>query len=173
MLKHDTPVNFSGGMDHAAYWIERLELLPHPEGGYYKEQYRSGKTVKKEDSEKHYAACTSIYYLLEGKDFSAFHRLKSDELWYFHKGAALNIYQLDTDGSVTVKRLSDSQDGELSIYIGSDTWFAAEVAGGSGYALVSCVVAPGFEFAEFEMADFSTFKTKSPENAELVKRLCR
>ena len=70
----------------AAYWIEHLNLQPHPEGGYYKEVFRSDAEVTRVHSGAARSACTSIYYLLEEKDFSGFHRIASDELWYFHKG---------------------------------------------------------------------------------------
>jgi predicted cupin superfamily sugar epimerase len=156
---------------NAAYWIAHLNLQPHPEGGFYKEVFRSGIAVSRASLVKQ--ACTSIYYLLEGKDYSGFHRLASDEIWYFHKGAALHIHAINEDGNYTRYELSDSSTGNLSIVIEAGIWFAAEIPSGDGFTLVSCAVAPGFEFAEFEMAEHDILITRYPQHAELLKRLCR
>jgi len=78
----------------ALYWIDKLNLQPHPEGGYYKETFRSDIGVTKQGDTKIKHACTSIYYLLEGKDYSGFHRIGSDEIWYFHKGEPLHIHAI-------------------------------------------------------------------------------
>src|ERR1700756_2735484 len=83
---------YSMPIPNAAYWINRLKLQPHPEGGYYTEVFRSEQLVKRLDKTDIKQACTSIYYLLEGKDFSGFHRIGSDEIWYFHKGVPLLIH---------------------------------------------------------------------------------
>ena len=77
---------------NAAYWIKHLNLQPHPEGGFYRETFRSAQEVLRPSSPAVKQAVTSIYYLLEGKDFSGFHRIASDEVWYFHKGAPLHIH---------------------------------------------------------------------------------
>ena len=158
---------------NAQNWIQKLALLPHPEGGYYREQFRSNLQIQREGSLGFRSACTSIYYLLEGDDFSAFHRLKSDEIWYFHTGSPLHISVLDLEGNLSVKVLSDAENGELSVVIPAEHWFASEVANQDGYALVSCAVAPGFEFSEFEMADAEKLSTVYPEHRETIRRLCR
>lgn len=77
---------------NAAHYIQSLSLLPHPEGGYYKEVFRSTEEVNRIGSAEVKQACTSIYYLLEDMDFSGFHRIASDEIWYFHKGEPLIIH---------------------------------------------------------------------------------
>jgi predicted cupin superfamily sugar epimerase len=157
----------------AQYWIDHLNLQPHPEGGYYKEVFRSVNEVMRNGSEVVKQACTSIYYLLEGKDFSGFHRLASDELWYFHKGAPLHIHVIDNDGIHNAIELSDSNTGNLQAVIPPNTWFAAEILPGTGFALVSCAVAPGFDFAEFEMAKKDELLSQYPQHESLLQRLCR
>ena len=144
----------------AAYWIDHLQLTPHPEGGYYKEVFRSDNKVTRQGSADLKQAVTSIYYLLEGTDFSGFHRIASDELWYFHKGSALIIHSIDESGGYTAHQLSDGQAGSLSVAIEAGAWFASEISGGEGFALVSCAVAPGFEFSEFEMGNKLQLKVK-------------
>ncbi len=160
-------------MDNARYWIEKLQLIPHPEGGYYKEVYRSPLQVNRVGDETVKDACTTIYYLLEGDDFSAFHRLASDEIWYFHKGQPLFIHVIDNEGNYTRHELSDAETGNLSIVIGPHLWFASEVASGQGFALVSCAVAPGFDFAEFEIAGKDKLSALYPQHHEVINRLCR
>ena len=137
----------------ATHWINHLNLQPHPEGGWYREVFRSGNQVVRLNEQAAKQACTSIYYLLEESDFSGFHRIASDELWYFHKGAPLLIHAIDENGIYTAYELSDTPTGSLSVAIKAGVWFAAEIPSKTGFALVSCAVAPGFEFREFEMAD--------------------
>src|SRR6185437_10158185 len=133
----------------ASYWIEHLKLQPHPEGGYYKEVFRSEQVVLRNHSAAKKQACTSIYYLLEGTDYSAFHRIASDEVWYFHKGVPLLLHVIDGQGLYQAFELCDLETGRLSIAIKAGLWFAAEVPSGTGFTLASCAVAPGFEFNEF------------------------
>lgn len=157
----------------STYWTNHLNLQPHPEGGFYKEVFRSGIVVNKTNDADIKQACTSIYYLLEGKDFSGFHRLASDEIWYFHKGVPLKIYAIDSEGSCIVHKLSDISTGNLSVVIEAGLWFAADIPSGEGFTLVSCAVAPGFEFAEFEMAEFDAMVKLYPQHSGLLERLCR
>ena len=157
----------------AQYWIDKLGLIPHPEGGYYKEIFRSANGVTRAGATEPKQACTSIYYLLEGRDFSGFHRLASDELWYFHKGAPLHIHVLDNRGNHTTIELSDADTGSLQAIIPPNTWFASEIPQGTGFALVSCAVAPGFDFAEFEMAKKDELLAQYPQHTALLERLCR
>lgn len=159
---------------NASYWISLLNLQPHPEGGYYKEVFRSQQQVSRSGSPDVKQACTSIYYLLEADDYSGFHRIQSDEIWYFHKGMPLDIHVINTDGNHEVWELSDMPPtGNLSLVVPAGLWFAAEIPLKEGYTLVSCAVAPGFEFSEFEMADRKELQTRYPEHDELFARLCR
>ena len=157
----------------AQYWIDHLNLQPHPEGGYYKEIFRSQNEVVRTGATGLKQACTSIYYLLEGEDFSGFHRLASDELWYFHKGEPLHIHVIDNAGIHTTIELSDADTGSLQAVIPPNTWFAAEIPSATGFALVSCAVAPGFDFAEFEMAKKHELLAQYPQHKDLLGRLCR
>ena len=158
---------------NATYWIQQLSLLPHPEGGFYKEVFRSQQQVNRLGADAVLQACTSIYYLLEGEDYSGFHKISSDEIWYFHKGAPLTVHVINAEGEHQALQLSDQPDGSLSLVVPAGLWFAAEVPGKTGYALVSCAVAPGFEFSEFEMAKKEELIETYPGNEELFERLCR
>jgi len=157
----------------AAYWIQQLSLQPHPEGGYYKEVFRSKQEVNRVGSEKKLQACTSIYYLLGGEDYSGFHRIASDEIWYFHQGVPLTVHVINAQGKHEAWQLSDQPDGSLSLIVPAGLWFAAEIPSKAGYALVSCAVAPGFEFSEFEMAKRGELIEAYPGNERLFGRLCR
>ncbi|TWI96258.1 hypothetical protein JN11_03992 [Mucilaginibacter frigoritolerans] len=155
------------------YWIKHLDLQPHPEGGYYKEVFRSLQPVNRQGETEIRQACTSIYYLLEGADFSGFHRISSDELWYFHKGVPLLIHSIDEDGNYFKFELSDCPSGSLSVAVKAGLWFTAEIPSKSEFTLVSCNVAPGFEFSEFEMADKRTLTVAFPQHADVLNKLCR
>ncbi len=157
----------------AADWIAHLNLRRHPEGGYYKEIFRSQQQVMRKGARKVRRALTSIYYLLEGTDFSGFHRIASDELWYFHKGSPLLIHVINEQGIHTALELSDTHSGSLSLAVNAGLWFAVEVPSNDGFALVSCAVAPGFEFAEFEMAQKQEMITLFPQHTVLLDKLCR
>jgi uncharacterized protein len=160
-------------IQNADYWIGLLNLKPHPEGGFYKEVFRSKLEILRKTSPASKRACTSIYYLLEGSDFSAFHRLASDELWYYHKGESLLIYELNSHGMLVTHELSDQETGHLSIAIEAGSWFAAAILSGNKFSLVSCAVSPGFEFSEFEMANKEELQRIFPTHYEMIGRFCR
>ena len=159
------------------YWMNKLQLKPHPEGGYFRETYRSDSRVQQIDTSQMdlpvRSACTSIFYLLGENDISMFHRLSADEIWYFHHGTTLLIHSIDHDGEHLTHRLgSELHNGDtLCQIIPSETWFGAELEDKSGFALVSCVVAPGFEFDDFEMAERETLLSTYPQHAEVISRL--
>lgn len=157
----------------ASHWIKHLNLQPHPEGGWYREVFRSDKQVSRLNETASKNACTSIYYLLENDDYSGFHRIASDELWYFHKGAPLHIHAIDENGEHTIHELSDTPTGNLFAAIKAGWWFASEIPSKAGYTLVSCAVAPGFEFSEFEMAEKEKLMARYPQYTGLLTRLCR
>jgi len=129
--------------------VEDLRLLPHPEGGFYREMYRS-PTIVNSDGLDQKSAYTSIYYLLSGNDFSSWHRIKSDETWYFHSGCDVTIYFFDENKALQTIQLGlDAKC--LQATIAANTWFAARPTSQNSFCLVSCAVAPGFEFADFEI----------------------
>jgi predicted cupin superfamily sugar epimerase len=142
----------------AAYWIKKLHLINHAEGGYYRETYRSPLTVNKNDLPKNFQGdrnfSTSIYFLLEEKEFSAFHRIASDELWHFYAGNSLVIYEIEQDGKLIEHKLgNDPGNGEsFQTMISAGNWFGSRLANANGYALAGCTVSPGFDFEDFELA---------------------
>jgi predicted cupin superfamily sugar epimerase len=158
---------------NAAYYIQSLNLSPHPEGGYYKETFRSEQQVNRVGVVNVKQACTSIYYLLEDADFSGFHRIASDEIWYFHKGQPLIIHVIEKGGNLISHELSDKSTGSFSVIVEAGLWFAAELKAREGFALVSCAVAPGFDFSEFEMAKREELVLQYPQHKVLLTRMCR
>jgi hypothetical protein len=129
--------------------VNDLKLLPHPEGGFYREMYRS-PTIVNADGLVQKSAYTSIYYLLSGNDFSSWHRIKSDETWYFHIGCDVIIYFFNEDKALKTVQLGlDAKC--LQANIPANTWFAAKPTSQNSFCLISCAVAPGFEFADFEI----------------------
>jgi predicted cupin superfamily sugar epimerase len=159
--------------------INLLQLQPHPEGGYFKETYRSSGVITSQclpsdfRGNRHYA--TAIYFLLQQGDFSAFHRIKSDECWHFYEGGTLLIHVIDQYGNYTCKRLGKNIDqGDLyQFVVPADCWFASEPMAHVDFALVGCTVSPGFDFADFELANGDTLIENYPQHQSLVQRLCR
>ena len=118
---------------------------------------------------------TAIYFLLEKGNFSAFHRIKSDECWHFYYGDPLEIIVLQPDGELTVTTLgNDITKGHLFQYVvPAGCWFASRPAPGSQYCFVGCTVAPGFDFADFEMANGEQLASEFPQHNKLIRELCR
>ena len=164
-------------MKSSNYWIKRLGLTKHPEGGYYRETYRAGEEIERRALPNRYSSdrcfATAIYYLLEQKDFSRFHRLQSDETWHFYQGKALELFVIDLEGKLNRYLLgADFDAGEkLQITINRNQWFAARIYEGSGYTLVGCTMAPGFYFDDFEMADRSMLSSQYPDYKNLIGQL--
>lgn len=159
--------------------VEKLGLLPHPEGGWYREVYRSGektggKALPPRFTGDH-AFSTSIYYLLESGDFSAFHRIKSDETWHFYLGSPLKLYILQDDGSLLTVLLGDNvSTGHVFQWtIPYGLWFAAEVSVPGSFSLMGCTVSPGFEFDDMEMATLGELKSRYSRYATLIRRMTR
>jgi uncharacterized protein len=158
---------------NAAYWIKKLNLLPHPEGGYYRETYRSSATIPAGRFDKNRNVSTAIYFLLEEKNKSHFHRIRSDELWFFHEGATLEILLLDEKGLSAILLGKNPEAGEsLQAMIPAHTWFAARLKDQKDFALVSCTVAPGFEFADFELGKKELLKKQFPACEKLFEEMC-
>jgi len=137
--------------------IKQLGLEPHPEGGFYRETYRAPLTVTSAVHEGVRSAFTCIYFMLPGEHYSAWHRVASDESWFFHVGSDLEIFSLmprsdDCSGCVQVQTIGPSV-GSFELTIPAGRWFAARPIERDSYSLVSCVVAPGFTFEDFELAD--------------------
>jgi len=158
--------------------IKVLNLHPHPEGGYYKRTYESDNLVMSSihsQAEKRRAG-TAIYYLLQQPDFSAWHRLKSDELWHFYAGDTVYIHVIDKDGMLTSKKLGDKlnePDAEYQHIIRAGSWFAAELEKEDGFILLGCTVSPGFEFSDFELADRDQLIALYPQHNQIITKLTR
>ena len=161
----------------AQAWIERLGLRAHPEGGYFRETYRSQLTLAADQLPPRYAGprpvATSILFLLRHGEPSALHRLASDELWHFHDGEPIRVHMLDERGAYETLHLGIGSDLELQGVVPAGRWFGAEVETPGGYALVGCTVAPGFEFADFELASRDALVARWPQHADLIGRLTR
>ncbi|MBS2097856.1 cupin domain-containing protein [Carboxylicivirga linearis] len=152
--------------------VDCYQMERHPEGGWFKEVYRSAMDVVSSNKENSRSALTSIYYLLADSDFSAFHRIQSPEVWYYHKGMPLIIHEIDVNGNYGATELSE-ETGMLQYTVEPGVWFAAELKDSYGYALVSCAVAPGFEFEDFELAEKSELVKFFPQQSGVINRLIR
>lgn len=161
------------------YWIERLRLEAHAEGGYFRQTYRSDVVIAREALPMRFGgdrpASTGIFFLLEGKEFSAFHRLHSDEMWHFYEGSGLVVHVIDLEGVYSKIYLGgDVEKGQVfQAVVTAGYWFAAEVVDRKSYALVGCTVAPGFDFEDFELAKRLELVSSYPEHRELIERLTR
>ncbi|MFM0397129.1 cupin domain-containing protein [Paraburkholderia phytofirmans] len=158
--------------------IRRLDLKPHPEGGFFSETYRSVERVIRDKDDSGAAetrsASTAIYYLLCDGAHSAWHRIKSDEVWHFYAGEPLNVHVLDEMGALVTHKLGNAlthADAVFQAMVPAGLWFAAECADLATFALVGCTVAPGFEFSEFELADIGALKVQYPRHVALIERL--
>lgn len=163
--------------DKAKYYIDKLKLLPHPEGGYYMEIYRSGEFIDIRGLPKRYknkrVFSTSIYFLLEGQQVSKFHRLKSDEVWHFYDGDPVKIYILDNNKNLDEVILGKdlSKGNRFQFTIKKNSWFGAELIEKNSFALVGCSVSPGFDFDDFELADRNSLLKIYPQFENIIKRL--
>ena len=149
--------------------VAELNMQPHPEGGYYAEVYRSPMEIPGKKRQ----LMTSIYFLLTSDNVSNFHRIKSDELWFHHAGSPITVHVLNEDkGHVEIKVGSDILKGEhpQALVKGGEI-FGSSVDTENSYALVSCVVAPGFDFQDFELFKRAELIAQFPAHREIITRL--
>ncbi len=159
-------------MNDAQRLVSSMQLLPHPEGGYYRETYRSSDRVSGIDRFKGTRhVSTAILYLLEAGDFSAFHRIRSDEIWHFYTGDPLQIDIIDAQGHHQVTQLSAVGPYQFCVPFGC--WFAAHLCHRTGFCLVGCTVSPGFDFSDFEMGTCSQLTRLFPQHEPLIKKFTR
>jgi uncharacterized protein len=158
------------------YWINNLGLLPHPEGGYYKETYRSSESIDaaslpdRFEGDRYFS--TAIYFLLRSEDRSLFHRIKSDEVWHFYQGSTLLIYVLKERGLDILRLGADVKAGDsLQVVVPANCWFGACVESANSFALCGCTVAPGFDFRDFEMAEREYLLKEYPTCTSVIKKL--
>ena len=162
-------------MNDANDLIVRFNLQPHPEGGHYREMHRSPHRVLSHRHGAARSAYTSIYFLLPPRGFSAWHRITSDETWFHHAGGDVLILYFDTHGSLQTVTLGLGS-GHMQFTVPANTWFAARPADSNAFAFVSCVVGPGFEFADFELATPEALRAEfgtTPENLSAIEAFCR
>jgi predicted cupin superfamily sugar epimerase len=165
-------------MEAAEQWIERLKLQPHPEGGWYRQTY-SASLMLPQSALPGYggdrAASTAIYFLLAGDQFSALHRLRSDEVWHFYAGSGLIVHAIEPGGRYTQLLLGvDSEAGEqFQAVVPGGCWFGSSLRRPDSFALVGCTVAPAFDFAEFQMAKRDELAAAYPEHRAMINELTR
>jgi predicted cupin superfamily sugar epimerase len=161
----------------AQAWIRRLDLKPHAEGGWFREIYRSPETVAKSALPARFpgdrAFGTSIYFLLAPGEISLFHRLRADEIWHLYEGGPAVLHVLTPEGSYERLVLGrDAEHGQAHQQIlPAGCWFGAELEPGVPFLLAGCTLAPGFEYADFELGRRGGLKTKYPAQADLIDRL--
>jgi len=166
-------------MHTSADYINKLGLIPHVEGGYYKEIYRSTLQIKQEclpeDFKGDRSAATCIYFLLEARQFSAFHRIASDELWHHLAGDPIDIYEINTNGDLIVHHLGhDLEKGQMPIaVVTAGNWFGSSIKLGGVFGLCSCTVAPGFDFADFELGIRADLSVAFPHHSSIIESLTR
>jgi hypothetical protein len=166
-------------MRDAAYWISRLNLTKHPEGGYYRPVYSSPVLIAQSALPRAFKgprlASTAIYFLLDGTNFSAFHRLQSDEVWHFYAGSALIIYVIEPDGGSSRILLGNDPESDESFHavVKAGCWFGARVKDSQSFALVGCTMAPGFDFEDFELATRDQLTGLFPQHRALIEKLTR
>ncbi|MAE08183.1 MAG: hypothetical protein CL661_05420 [Bacteroidetes bacterium] len=164
-------------MRNAQYWIKNLDLIPHKEGGYFREVYRSHEQILKCSLPDRFTDnkvfSTSIYFMLEKSDFSAFHKIKSDEIWHYYDGDPITIYVIDNNGKLNTYQLGLSPENNImpQITIYANQWFAAETMG--DFSLVGCTVSPGFDFHDFEIAERNELIGLYKEHRKIIEQFTR
>lgn len=159
--------------------IKHLDLQPHPEGGFFKETYRSNAVFQPNDEFYSGAATrnysTAIYFLLTKGNFSAFHRIKADEVWHFYQGDTLLVHCISPEGKYYTLSVGPqiSATTQPQAVVPAGTWFASEVISTGEFALVGCTVSPGFDFQDFELANREALVEEFPQHAAIITRLTR
>ncbi len=159
--------------------VNKFNLNRHVEGGYYSEYYRSNEKIEvvREDANQIRNSSTSIYFLLEGEDVSCWHKLSSDEIWYFHCGSPLNVYIINPlNNEIEEHTLGNPLENEIympSLVINSNQWFAASVKTKDSFSFVSCSVTPGFDFKDFKIANKDDLKDISTKNSDLITKFLK
>ena len=159
------------------YYISKLGLEPHPEGGYFKRTFESQEQITDQELTVHFEGkrmlYTSIYFLLTSNDVSHFHRLQSDELWYYHAGSPLSVHMIDENGEYTEHKLGlDLENGEVpQVLVPKNTIFGSSVKDRETFSLVGCMVSPGFEYQDFELFTQEELLLKYPQHKEIIMKI--
>lgn len=166
-------------MTRANLLIKKLQLKPHPEGGYFKETYRCNIIISQSTLPDEYKSdrnvSTAIYFLLESDHFSAFHKINQDEIWHFYEGSSIAIHQIAPNGDYSKIIIGNKiENGEIPQYVvPSGYWFAANVVNPNDYSLVGCTVAPGFDFEDFLMPNRDELTTLFPQHSKIITKYSR
>lgn len=158
-------------------WVTKLELKPHPEGGFYKSTFVSDEQISDNELSVNFEGerklYTSIYFLLPSEEVSHFHRLKSDELWYFHAGSPLTIHVIDKNGEYRELKLGlNLEKGEEpQILVKKNSIFGSSLMEKDTFSLVGCMVSPGFEFRDFELFTQDELIEKYPQHQDIIVKL--
>ncbi|MFC5046454.1 cupin domain-containing protein [Aquimarina hainanensis] len=166
-------------MNTAQSIIKHLDLQPHPEGGYFRETYRSKEEIPKAALPDTYSSSrnytTAIYFLLTSDTFSAFHRIKQDEIWHFYDGAPIQLHMISPEGHYSMVRIGkDFSNGELPQFtVPGGYWFAANLQKEATFSLVGCTVSPGFDFQDFELPKRDYLQSLFPEHTQIITLLTR
>jgi predicted cupin superfamily sugar epimerase len=159
----------------ADYWIERLDLREHPEGGYFRETYRSEEMIEHACLHSRYggrrSVSTSIYFLLRGSQTSRLHRLQSDELWHYYDGSTVTLHIITPDGYYVTRRIGLDAESNPQGIIPAGCWFGATVDDPDGFVLVGCTVAPGFDVEDFEMGSREELIGMFPDHRAVIEQL--
>ena len=164
---------------NADYWINKLKLEAHPEGGYFREIYRSEEEINQGSLPDRYNGkrnlSTSIYFLLKENGRSLFHKLKSDEIWHFYSGSALTVYIIEENARLDRLILGSNfeSDEQFQIIIRKNQWFGAVINDKKSYSLIGCTVTPGFDFNDFEIGDRSNLLKLYPEHRNIIELLTK
>ncbi|MCC5931833.1 MAG: cupin domain-containing protein [Cyclobacteriaceae bacterium] len=164
--------------ENAQNLITKLHLKPHPEGGWYREVYRSNEWINAESISPRFnrkrCFSTGIYYMLCGKEFSAWHRIQSDELWHHYQGCGIVLHIIDPEGQYTHVEIGNihSENPAFQIAVPAQYWFAVETKDKNSFFLSGCTVAPGFDFADFEFAQFAKLSIEFPQHKEILQKFC-
>jgi len=159
--------------------VQLLQLEPHPEGGFFKETYRSEGIIPHESLPNDYSDqrnySTGIYFLLTSENFSAFHKIHQDEMWHFYDGSPLRIHIISNEGDYTSQLVGrDLSNGELPQFVvKGGSWFASEVVEDNSFSLAGCTVAPGFDFQDFVLADRTDLLNRFPKHTNIIQKLTR
>ncbi|AKJ65221.1 hypothetical protein L21SP4_01987 [Kiritimatiella glycovorans] len=183
IVKHNLPISrfiytskSATVNQQASNIIEQYKMEKHPEGGYFKEIYRSNHSIDHsclEDINDERQLATSIYFLLHDGQISSFHRLTSDEIWYFHAGDPVRVHLFDKFGVYKQKLLNSplNSHGDPQVIIPAQSIFGAELIKPDGFCLMGCMVAPGFHFDDFELIERQMLLKKYPDQKDIIEKL--
>jgi len=164
-------------MNRIKQLINKLNLQKHPEGGFFKETYRSEGVIPQSALPDEFSGdrnyCTGIYFLLTSDSFSAFHRIKQDEMWHFYEGSPLIVHMIDKEGDYSFQEIGlDFEGGQVPQFVvPKGVWFASEVMNPGSYSFVGCTVSPGFDFSDFELAEKKLLIEDFPKHSKTIARL--